>query len=188
MNELVRAINLPDLGARPAGIERLFGWNLLFWPLLIPALVYLGFWGQERYQEDVVKGGFWRMPDEEKLIFYMRMAEGTDVRVASETMLRFEELLLPIHDGAEMRATVFGNQAYMEVEFDDQLLRTGVPLLYRSRLVQLADATGGTTIYIAGFDETPYQGRRHGLGAQLPGQDHRLQLEAPDRDRRDDAG
>ena len=148
--------DVPDLSARPSGLERLFGWNLLLWPLLIPALVYLGFWGYERYEEDVIKGGFWRMPDQEKLIFYMRMAEGTDVRVASETMLRFEDLLLPIHDGAEMRATVFGNQAYMEVEFDDELLRTGIPLLYRSRLVQLADATGGTSIFISGFDESPY--------------------------------
>ena len=147
---------LPDLSARPRGLQRLFAWNLLLWPLVIPALVYLGFWGYQRYEEDVIKGGFWRVPDEEKLIFYMRMAEGTDVRVASETMMRFEELLLPIHDGAEMRATVFGNQAYMEVEFDDRLLRTGVPLLYRSRLVELADTTGGTTIYIAGFDENPY--------------------------------
>ncbi len=148
--------DLPDLSSKPGGLQRVFGWNLLLWPLLIPALIFLGFWGQERYEEDVIKGGFWRMPDQEKLIFYMRMTEGTDVRVASETMLRFEELLLPIHDGAEMRATVFGNQAYMEVEFDDALLRTGIPLLYRSRLVQLADATGGTSIYISGFDESPY--------------------------------
>ncbi len=148
--------DLPALDEKPRGLERLFGWNLLLWPLLIPALVLLALWGHERYREDVIKGGFWRMPDQEKLIFYLRMAEGTDVRVASETMLRFEELLLPIHEGGEMRAWVFGNQAYMEVEFDDALLRTAVPLLYRSRLVELADATGGTVIYISGFDESPY--------------------------------
>ena len=148
--------DLPDLSVRPGLPQRLFAWNLLLWPLLVPALAYLAFWGLERYEEDVIKGGFWRMPDQETLIFYMRMAEGTDVRVASETMLRFEQLLLPIHDGADMRATVFGNQAYMEVEFDDALLRTGIPLLYRTRLVELADATGGTAIYIAGFAESPY--------------------------------
>jgi HAE1 family hydrophobic/amphiphilic exporter-1 len=96
------------------------------------------------------------MPDEEKLIFYMRMADGTDVEVTSETMLRFERLLLPIHEGAEMQSTVFGSQAYMEVEFDDYLLTTGIPLLYRSRLVELADVTGGTAIFISGFDESPY--------------------------------
>jgi HAE1 family hydrophobic/amphiphilic exporter-1 len=147
---------LPDLDERPRGLQRLFAWNLLLWPLLIPALVYLGFWGHQRYQEDVIKGGFWRMPDQKKLIFYMRMTDGTDVRVTSETMLRFEELLLPIYDGADMRVTVFGNQAYMEVEFDDYLLTTGIPLLYRSLLVERADATGGTAIFISGFDESPY--------------------------------
>ncbi len=64
--------------------------------------------------------------------------------------------LLPIHDGAQMRATVFGNQAYIEVEFDDYLRTTGIPLLYRARLTELADATGGTAIFISGFDDSPY--------------------------------
>jgi HAE1 family hydrophobic/amphiphilic exporter-1 len=146
----------PDLDAKPRGLQRLIGWNLRLWPLLIPGLIALFYWGFTVYQDDVIKGGFFRMPDDEKLIFYMRMAEGTDVEVTSETMLRFEGLLLPIHDGAEMRSTVFGSQAYMEVEFDDYLLTTGIPLLYRSLLVELADATGGTAIFISGFDESPY--------------------------------
>ena len=60
---------LPDLSARPRGLQRIFAWNLLLWPLLVPALVGLALWGQDRYQEDVIKGGFWRMPDQEKLIF-----------------------------------------------------------------------------------------------------------------------
>ena len=146
----------PDLGAEPRGVERLIGWNLLLWPLLVPGLVALFYWGAAVYQDDVIKGGFFRMPDQEKLIFFMRMAEGTDVEVTSETALRFEGLLLPIREGAEMRSTVFANMAYMEVEFDDHLLTTGIPLLYRSLLVELADATGGTAIYISGFDESPY--------------------------------
>ncbi len=146
----------PDLAVEPRGLERWIGWNLRLWPLLVPALVALFVWGAFVYQDDVIKGGFFRMPDQEKLIFFMRMAEGTDVEVTSETALRFEEALLPIREGAEMRTIVFANQAYMEVEFDDTLLRTGIPLLYRSLLVELADATGGTGIYIGGFDESPY--------------------------------
>jgi HAE1 family hydrophobic/amphiphilic exporter-1 len=146
----------PDLSAKPRGLERVLGWNLLLWPLLVPGLAVLFYWGASVYQDDVIKGGFFRMPDQEKLIFFMRMADGTDVEVTSETMLRFEGLLLPIHDGAEMSAIVFGNRAYMEVEFDDALLTTGIPLLYRSLLVELADATGGTSIFISGFDESPY--------------------------------
>jgi HAE1 family hydrophobic/amphiphilic exporter-1 len=148
--------DVPDLAAEPRGLQRLIGWNLRLWPMLLPGLALLFYWGFNVYQNDVVKGGFFRMPDDEKLIFYMRMAEGTDVEVTSETMLRFEGQLMPIHEGAEMRATVFGNQAYMEVEFEDSLLATGIPLLYRSLLVQQADVTGGTAIFISGFDESPY--------------------------------
>jgi HAE1 family hydrophobic/amphiphilic exporter-1 len=148
--------DVPDLTARPRGLERVIGWNLLLWPLLVPALAAVFYWGATVYRDDVIKGGFFRMPDQEKLIFYMRMAEGTDVEVTSETMLGFEGLLLPIEDGAHMRSTVFGNQAYMEVEFDDELRGTGIPLLYRSLLVERADVTGGTAIFISGFDESPY--------------------------------
>ena len=146
----------PDLDAKPRGSR---AGDRLEPPALAdsrPGLAALFYWGASVYQDDVIKGGFFRMPDQEKLIFFMRMAEGTDVEVTSETMLRFEGLLLPIHDGAEMRSTVFGNQAYMEVEFDDYLLTTGIPLLYRSLLVELADETGGTAIFISGFDESPY--------------------------------
>ena len=148
--------DVPDLEAAPSGWFRVFGWPPRFWPVIIPLLVGLCVWGADIYENKVVKGGFYRLPDKEMVVFYMRMTEGTDVRVASETMLRFEELLLPLHDGAKMRATVFGNQAYMEVEFDDYLRTTGIPLLYRARLVELADETGGTAIFISGYDDAPY--------------------------------
>lgn len=156
-DELERYVDeIPDPDAPLTGLTRLFSGSLRLWPLLIPALVALIVWGQRVYEEDVIKGGFWQPPDQETLIFFMRMAEGTDVRVTSETLFGFEALLMPIHAGAEMRATVFGNQAFMQVEFDDALLGTGVPLLYRSLLIERADATGGTSIFISGFDESPY--------------------------------
>ena len=67
----------PDLEAPPRGLSRLLGWNLLLWPLLVPGLAALFYWGASVYQNDVIKGGFFRMPDQEKLIFYMRMPPGT---------------------------------------------------------------------------------------------------------------
>jgi len=148
--------DVPDLTTKPSWPQRLVAWNQRLWWLILPGVVVLMVWGWFIYDEKVDKGGFFRMPDQETLVLFMRGADGTDVRVTSETMLKFEQLLLPIHDGAEMNATVYGNQAYMAVEFDDNLLHSGIPMLYRERLVELADLTGGTTIYIAGFSDTPY--------------------------------
>ena len=148
--------DIPDLDTPPHGWARFFSGPPRLWPVIIPLLVGLSFWGGEIYKNKVIKGGFFSLPDQEKLVFYMRMTEGTDVRVASETALRFEERLLPLREGAQMRMTVFGNQAFMEVEFDDYLRTTGIPLLYRAQLVELADETGGTSIFISGFDESPY--------------------------------
>ncbi len=145
-----------DLEERPGILQRLVMLNQRLWWLLVPGAVALMAWGFTVFEKDVVKGGFWRMPDQEKLIFFMRMPDGTDVRVTSETMLRFEKQLMPVRAGATMRATVFGNQAFMEIEFDDHLLRSGIPMLYRGLLTEEADRTGGTAIFIAGFSDTPY--------------------------------
>ena len=109
-------------------------WVQRLWWITVPACVALMIWGGYAYRDKVIKGGFFRMPSDEVLIFYMRMPEGTDVKVTSETMLRFEQSLMPLHEEASMNAIVFGNQAYMEIEFSDRLLRTGIPALYRGTL------------------------------------------------------
>lgn len=147
---------LPELDRRPGWLRRAFAFGQRLWILILPAAVYLMLHGAAVYENDVVKGGFWQMPDPEKLLFYLRMADGTDVRVVSEIVLGFEELLTPLHAGAEMSVVVFGNQGVLEVDFEDELRRTGVPFLYRSLLIEKAETTGGAAIFIAGFDEAPH--------------------------------
>jgi HAE1 family hydrophobic/amphiphilic exporter-1 len=148
--------DVPDLESAPSWPQRIVAWNQRLWWLIVPASVALMVWGGFVYRDKVIKGGFFRLPSDEVLVFYMRMPEGTDVQVTSETMLRFEQSLMPLHDGASMDATIFGNQAYMEVEFSDELLHTGIPALYRALLTELADATGGTAIFMRGFADQPY--------------------------------
>jgi HAE1 family hydrophobic/amphiphilic exporter-1 len=104
----------------------------------------------------VNKGGFWSMPDEEKITFFMRMPEGTDIRVVSETMEKFEALILPLDPGVTMKTQVFGNSAFMEVEYEDELKRGPIPYFHRNSLVELADNTGGSRIFIGGFSDQPY--------------------------------
>ncbi|MCG8460375.1 MAG: efflux RND transporter permease subunit [Holophagales bacterium] len=147
---------LPDLDSRPGPLRRVFALGQRLWFLILPLAGWAMVWGLEVYEGDVVKGGFWQMPDPERLTFYLRMADGTDVRVLSDIVLGFEERLAPLHEGVEMRVTVFGNQGIMEVDFDDAIRRTGVPFLYRSLLIEKAEATGGAAIFISGFDESPY--------------------------------
>jgi hydrophobic/amphiphilic exporter-1 (mainly G- bacteria), HAE1 family len=147
---------LPDL-TRPLGRrERVMAWTQRLWPIPVIGLVALCWFGWNTYDEKVIKGGFFRLPDQEKLICYLRMPDGTDVRVTSETFFKFESSLMPLEDGATMRANVFGNQAYMEIEFEDRLLATGIPMLYRNLLTEQGDVTGGSSVYIAGFSDQPY--------------------------------
>ena len=71
-------------------------------------------------------------------------------------MKLFENEILPLPEGVTMRTTSYDNRAFMVIEFEDFLKQSGIPLLYRSLLTEQADVTGGTSIYIAGFSDTPY--------------------------------
>jgi HAE1 family hydrophobic/amphiphilic exporter-1 len=150
--------DLPDLGSRPKGLEAVFHWTQRLWWLILPPATALLVWGFAHvYKDKVIKGGFWRIPDQEELIVYMEMPAGTDLVMTTEVLSTFEEALLPIPEGARMTSTTWGgNRGYIRIEFEDELLSTEYPTLYRLRLVEVADATGGASIFIRGFSERPY--------------------------------
>jgi HAE1 family hydrophobic/amphiphilic exporter-1 len=148
--------DLPDLDSTPPLLERVFAWNQRLWWVVVPLLLGLFVWSGFVYKDKVQKGGFWRLPDQEELILFMRLPPGTDIRLTSETLAGFEESLMPIPDGATMRSTTWGNQAFMRVRFEDELLKTETPIFYRAVLTDQADKLGGAAIFIAGFSETPY--------------------------------
>ena len=49
-------------------------------------------------KDKVVKGGFWRLPDQEELFLYLEMPAGTDVTLASETLRLFEAIIEPVSE------------------------------------------------------------------------------------------
>ncbi|MCA9759626.1 MAG: efflux RND transporter permease subunit, partial [Candidatus Eisenbacteria bacterium] len=147
---------MPDLGTPPRGLERFFYGLQRAWWVLVPALLGLLVWSGYLYDKKVIKGGFWQIPSQEELFLYMRLPEGTDVEVTSETLALFEEPLLPIPEGARMQTQAFGYQGFIRIEFDDELLASHYPLLYRELLTEQADKTGGSGIFIRGFSSQPY--------------------------------
>ena len=148
--------DLPEIDERPPLLERIFSWNARLWYVSVPLLAGLFFFGWKVYDTKVIKGGFWRLPDPQELLFYMRMPAGTDITLTLETLIPFEEALEPIPEGARLRSTTWGNQAFFTVEFDDDLLRSEIPIYYRNVLTDVADKTGSASIYISGFSDTPY--------------------------------
>ena len=143
-------------GTRPPFWERLFllrpkiAWVMI--PLTAGLLVF-GWWV---YDTKVLKGGFFQFPDREELFLYLEMPNGTDIELTSQTLYEFEKQLLPIPDGVRMTARVFGIQAFIRVEFDDDMLKTTYPLNYRALLIDKADKTGGSSVFIRGFSDRPY--------------------------------
>lgn len=155
--ELSRFIeDLPDLQSRPPLLERMFNWNQRLWWISLPLLLAIFGWSYHVYDTKVQKGGFWRLPDPLELIVYLRLPPGTDIRLTSETMAKFEGALEPIPPGVTARSQTWGNQAFMRIEFSDSLLETEIPIYYRTALMDQGDKLGGASVYIAGFSETPY--------------------------------
>jgi multidrug efflux pump subunit AcrB len=108
------------------------------------------------YRDKVLKGGFWRFPDPTELLLYLEMPSGTDIQLASETIKIFEDAISPVDEGVRMRAVTFGYRGVIRVEFEKELLNTEVPTYYREVWVDMADRTGGVSIFIRGFADQPY--------------------------------
>ena len=148
---------LPDLAASPRGFERFVNWTQRLWWLILPPMLALFVWcAMDVYPNKMVKGGFFRMRDREELFLYVQMPAGTDLSHSAEILRRFEERLLPVPEGARMQANSFGDVSFLRVNFEDSLLTTAVPMMFRESLIEVADKTGGSSIFISGFSDTPY--------------------------------
>jgi hydrophobic/amphiphilic exporter-1 (mainly G- bacteria), HAE1 family len=145
-------------------VERFTALHLRFW--WYPTLLVIGvIWGGiHLYRNEVNMGGFWRQQDRETLVVYLERPVGTDVILASETMKNFEREIDPIPDGVTMKTTSWDNRAYMQIEFEEEMLRTEYPELYRNRLIMLAEELGGMFIWINGFGDPYMKGGRGGGG------------------------
>ena len=131
------------------GLQR--GWWVVV-PLTLA--IFAGAWWV--YDAKVIKGGFWKFPEEEELFLYLEMPSGTDLELTSETLRGFENQLLPIPDGVRMSARAFGNQGIVRVEFEEKLRKTPLPFHWRELLIAKADETGGSSVYLRGFSDRPY--------------------------------
>ena len=150
------------VGVFVANVERITAFNIRFW--FIPtigfaALIVGGIW---IYQNEVDKGGFWHQQDRETLVCYLERPVGTDVLLSTETMRKFEQELLPIPDGIEMKSWSAENRAYMTVNFEEDMLKSEYPELYRNKLIILAEELGGMFIWINGFGDPYMKGGRGG--------------------------
>ena len=143
-------------------VERFTAMHLRFW--FYPVLLLVGaIWGGiHLYRNEVNMGGFWRQQDRETLVVYLERPVGTDVILASETMKNFEREIDPIPEGVTMKTTSWDNRAFMRIEFEDEMLRTEYPELYRNRLIMLAEEMGGMFIWINGFGDPYMKGGRGG--------------------------
>jgi HAE1 family hydrophobic/amphiphilic exporter-1 len=142
----------------PQGIlERCFDWSQRLWWLIVPATLAVLVWGTYFvYRDKVLKGGFWRFPDQKELFLYLEMPAGTDIRLATETLRLYEDSIAPVEKGVRMSSTTFDYRGFIRVEFDKKLLTTEIPAYYRDVWVDLADRTGGVSIFIRGFADQPY--------------------------------
>jgi HAE1 family hydrophobic/amphiphilic exporter-1 len=156
------------VGAFVSYVEKITAFHLRFW--WYPLLLTFGLFGGGIYifKNEIHAGGFWRPRSEEILRIYIERPVGTDVVLSSETMKLFEAELLPLPEGIHMKSWSRENWAYMQMEFEPEMLHTQYPELFRNKLILLAEEMGGMFIYIAGFGD-PYMkgGRGGGLSNSL---------------------
>jgi len=136
--------------------------HLRFW--FYPALLALGLFVGTFFvfKEKVRTGGFWRPQPKETIVVYCERPVGTDVKLSSETIKLFEQEVLPLPEGVHMRSGAYGNQAWLNMEFEDELLASAYPELFRNTFIVLAEELGGMFIWINGFGDPYMKGGRGG--------------------------
>ena len=145
-----------ELDRPPSRFERLVVWNQRLWWVIVPLLALLFLWSWNIYDKKVDKGGFFRPPDREQLFLFLRLPAGTQIDKTAAVLQNFEDALMPIREGAHVRVRCFGSAGVIEIDFDEDVLKSEVPLYYRSCLVSVADQTAGAVVFIRGFADTPY--------------------------------
>ncbi|MFO7654053.1 MAG: efflux RND transporter permease subunit [Candidatus Krumholzibacteriia bacterium] len=150
------------VGVFVAWVDAITRLHLRFWwyPTVLIVVLFAGTWWA--FDEKVSHGGFWRPRSQEQIFVYLERPVGTDVKLASATMALFERELLPVPEGVTMRSTSFDNRAFMSIEFDEELLASAYPELYRNKLIVLAEELGGMFIWLAGFGDPYMKGGRGG--------------------------
>jgi hydrophobic/amphiphilic exporter-1 (mainly G- bacteria), HAE1 family len=150
------------VGVFASFVESITAFHLRWWgwPVLLVVISLGGGW--HLYKNEVDEGGFWRQQDREKLVCYIERPVGTDVILGSATIRQFEEELLPIPEGITLKTTSWSNRAYLEVDFEDHMLQTQYPELYRNQMIMLAEELGGMFIWINGFGDPYMKGGRGG--------------------------
>ena len=146
----------PPAPRPPDAIERAVGFTLRRWPLVLALAVLSMGAAAWIYARKVDHGGFWRVPEQETLYLGVRLPEGTDVMLTSETLKRFEREILPVPEGVHARSQVWRNQGQLAIEFKGRTLYSELPLLYRARLIDMAEKMAGMGIYISGFSDQSY--------------------------------
>nr|MEE4268057.1 efflux RND transporter permease subunit [Candidatus Krumholzibacteria bacterium] len=153
---------LVSVGAFASFVDQLTRFHLRFWfyPVLLTIGLFVG--TQYVFKEKIRTGGFWRPQPTEQIVCYLERPVGTDVKLSSETMKLFESEIAPVPEGVTMRSTSFDNRAYMVIEFEEELLESAYPELFRNKLIVLAEELGGMFIWINGFGDPYMKGGRGG--------------------------
>jgi len=136
--------------------------HLRFW--VFPAVLTLALLAGTVFvfKEKVRTGGFWRPQPKEQIVVYCERPVGTDVKLSSETIKLFESEVLPLPEGAHMRSGAYQNRAWINLEFEDELLQSAYPEMFRNKFIILAEELGGMFIWINGFGDPYMKGGRGG--------------------------
>ncbi|PIV80522.1 hypothetical protein COW53_09220 [bacterium CG17_big_fil_post_rev_8_21_14_2_50_64_8] len=159
------AVLLGAVGIFVSYAETLTRLHLKVW--YVPAVLVLGlFVGTFFVFKDKVRtGGFWRPQSKEQIVVYVERPVGTDVTLSSATIALFEQEVLPVPEGVHMRSGAYENRAWINLEFEDEMLASVYPELFRNRLITLAEEMGGMFIWINGFGDPYMKGGRGGGNA-----------------------
>jgi len=125
---------------------------LLRHKLTVLTILCLGAWHFHHVYKSLDRGNFaFFRNSQSSLMVWVRMPEGAELNTADEVIRQFEEPLARVPGYKDRIVRVNQNFASMEVTFDQETLRSSVPLVLKSRLIGIAQGFAGVSMAVMGI-------------------------------------
>ncbi|MCB1052761.1 MAG: efflux RND transporter permease subunit [Acidobacteria bacterium] len=88
---------------------------------------------------------------QDNLMVFVRMPEGAELETADDVIRQFEQPLLGVSGYKDMMVRVNQNMASLQLYFDQDMLKTPIPTVLKSRLIGIAQGFAGVSMGVFGI-------------------------------------
>jgi len=147
-------------------------WSLRNSHFLLILLLAVGWYSLKEFGA-VDKGRWFFNRIDDNINIWIQLPRGSEISRSNEIIRKFEKIFVGIKGVKTASASIWPENAMLNVRFDETALKTSLPYELRQAADQEAVQHAGINVYVSGFGEGLFAG---GLGSYMSGGSYRIKL------------